>query len=88
MTLGETAAFQCNHISADVIGWRINGIPLGSEGLQGVNIESNTEMGGQTLNINAIPAYNNSIIECIATFVDGRPPEFASSVILNIQGNG
>ena len=84
VSVEETAIFHCNHISADVIGWRVNGIPLGSNGLQGINLEINS--GVPTLKISAIPAYNNSLIKCIATFINGKLPELAPTVMLTIQG--
>ena len=73
-----------------MIGWNINGNSLG--GYHPVNVTSSSEPfpGGGVLNlltIQALPAYNNTNVSCIATsFGSQSPVERTPIVTLVIQG--
>ena len=79
-----TATFQCQHPLADVIGWRVNGIPLNAAILQ--NVSTATPNDITILSIATLLVYNGITIECIATFIDGSSPQFTTPVALLIQG--
>ena len=80
----RTATFQCQHPLADVIGWRVNGILLNVAILP--NVSSATPNDVTLLSIATLLSYNGMIIECIAAFIDGSPPQFTTPVALLIQG--
>ena len=73
-----------------MVGWNINGTPLG--GYHPVNITSSSEpfpSGGvlNLLTIQAFPEYNNTNVSCIATsFGSQSPVERTPIVTLVIQG--
>ena len=83
-----TATFQCQHPLADVIGWRVNGIPLNVATLRNISIASVGTPNGvaSTLSIGTLLVYNGITIECVATFIDGSLPQFTPPVTLLIQG--
>ena len=83
-----TATFQCQHPLADVIGWRVNGIPLNAAILQNVSATSVVTSNGvaSTLSIGTLLVYNGITVECIATFIDGSSPQFTPPVTLLVQG--
>ena len=83
-----TATFQCQHPQAAVIGWRVNGLPLNVATLQNVSVFSAGTPNGvtTTLSISTLLVYNETTIECIATFIDGSSPQFTPLVTLLIQG--
>ena len=82
-----TAAFQCRHPLAIAIGWRVNGI-LSVATIPNVSIANVVTPNGVTtiLSISTILVYNETTIECIATFIDGSLPQFTPLVTLLIQG--
>ena len=73
-----TATFQCQHSLADVIGWRVNGMPLNVVNLP--NVSTATPNDVTILSFSTLLVYNGTIIECIATFIDGSPPQFTTPV--------
>ncbi len=78
-----TATFQCQHPLADVVGWRVNGIPLSVATLQNVSAVS---VGATSmLSIGTLLVYNGTTVECVATFFDGSSPQFTAPVALLIQ---
>ena len=79
-----TATFQCQHPLAVAIGWRVNGIPLNVATLQ--NIYTATPNDVTILSIGTLLVYNGITIECVATFIEGSPPQFTPPVTLLIQG--
>ena len=83
-----TATFQCQHPLADVISWRVNGTPLNVAALQNISDVSVGTPNGvtSTLSIGTLLVYNETAVECIATFIDGSSPQFTASVALHIQG--
>ena len=84
----RTATFQCQHPQAVAIGWKVNGIPLNVATLQNVSDASVGILSGvaRILSIRTLLVYNGTIVECIATFVNGSPPQFTPPVPLLIQG--
>ena len=83
------ASFQCQHSLADVIGWRVNGKPLNVVNLG--NISSSTVTvytvdGATMLSIGTHLEYNGTIIDCVAIFFNGSPPQFSVPVALLVQG--
>lgn len=81
---GGTSRFECQHINADNIGWRINGSSISHYSTP--DIVSSTNDVGKTLSIIARSQYNESRIECIAFFFDGRLPQTSIAVKLIVQG--
>ena len=79
-----TATFQCQHPLADAIGWRVNGILLNMANLP--NISTATPNDVTILSIATLLLYNGIIIECIAAFIDGSPPQFTTPIAFLIQG--
>ena len=80
-----TATFQCQHPLAVVIGWRVNRMSLNMANL--LNVSSATHINATTiLSIATLLVYNGTIVECIATFIDGSSPQFTAPVALLIQG--
>ena len=90
--VGGTAVFRCRHTGADVIGWTVNGASFGS--LRSLNITAGSQplAGGSvlhTLTIQALAAYNNTNVACIATsFESGSARESTPDATLLIQGEG
>ena len=83
-----TATFQCQHPLAIAIGWRVNGILLNVATFPNISDASVGTPNGVTtiLSISTILMYNETTIECIATFIDGSLPQFTPLVTLLIQG--
>ena len=73
VSVGETVVFQCQHSSADGIGWKLNGTLLNELNHYVRNISAVTLPlpNGDTiynLMLTALPGYNKTRIECVATF--------------------
>ena len=83
ITLDTVAVFYCQHTTANVITWRINGTSLGDfpEGVSSAIISG----GIFTLMIAALPDYNLTVIECEALFSDS-PSAQTEPAIMMIQG--
>ena len=88
MAQGQHAVFNCQHSTAHSIGWRLNGTPFLDTSLVGVEARSTALPGGvlNTLTIVALPGFNLTNIECVATFFDDSPSEATEPVTLTIQG--
>ena len=67
---GWEAGFNCQHSTADAIGWRLNGTTFLDKSLEGVSASSTSLAGGvlNTLTIVAHPEYNQTRIGCVAFF--------------------
>ena len=85
--LRVVAVFHCQHPTADAIGWRLNGTTLLGSTLDGVIATSTSTASGilNTLNISALPHYNQTKVECVAYF-DDSPTMDSDVVNLTIQG--
>ena len=87
--MGQQAVFQCIHLSADTIGWKVNNTALNT--LNKSNISSgdiNVLSGGSIQNalmIDALKEYNNTSITCVALTI-GYFPEDSPQAMLLIQG--
>ena len=83
-----TATFQCQHSLADDINWLLNGTSLNSVHL--FNVSSSVQFNGRIITyilfIGTRIEYNQTTIECEATFTDGSPSQFTAPVVLLIQG--
>ena len=86
-----TATFQCRHSLSDVIGWQVNGMTLNAANLAGIPATSNSQfyddVTTHTLSIGTSLEYDGTTVKCIATFINGSPPQFTSPVALQIQGS-
>ena len=84
----QIARFDCQHSTADAIGWRLNGTTFLDRSLQGVSASSTSLAGGvlNTLTIVALPDYNQTSIECVAFFDTGSPIEVTDIIMLTVQG--
>ena len=78
------AVFRCQHQSADVISWRVNGSSVRQ--FPDITTGSINENGAivYTLTIPARSEYNGTEVVCLALFIDGSPSEVTPTVILNI----
>ena len=83
-----TATFQCQHPLADVITWRVNGIPLNMAAFSSVSTASVVTPNGVTtiLSIGTLLDNNGTTIECIALIIDESSLQFTAPVVLLIQG--
>ena len=83
LTEDTMAIFQCQHPDADGINWRINGSTL-RDLPEGVETDRNSN-GTFILTITALPNYNQTVIECVALFIN-FPSEDTDPAIMRIQG--
>ena len=84
--VGAKAVFNCQHFSASIIRWRVNGSFVG--GSPPVDITPGTKRSENgtlvdTLTIIARTVYNKTTIVCVAQFYDGTPDEETIPVILS-----
>ena len=80
----EVATFYCQHLSCDIIAWRVNGTLLNR--INSPNIRSSSSGTIRLLSIGTLPEYNGTTVECVAFFFDGTPPLPTLPVTLLIQG--
>ena len=78
------ARFCCRNDFVDAIHWRVNGTSVNL--LNSPNISTNTMLSGGLLSIETLLGYNQTSVECVATFFDGSPPILTAPVMLLIQG--
>ena len=80
----EVAVFVCQHLSSDGIAWLVNGTSLNRI----ISPDITTSNNGTIflLSIGTLLDYNETTVECVATFLDGSPPIFTPNVTLLIQG--
>ena len=85
---GTKATFRCRHQTADIIGWLVNGTSVGQIITQDILPGTINYEGGilvHTLTIVAYPEYNESEVECVASFIrQGLSPELSPAVTLTI----
>ena len=83
-----TATFQCQHSLADDINWLLNGTSINRAGLGLVSsiVQFNDSVRTYTLSIGTLIEYNQTTVECVATFINGSPPQLSQAVMLLIQG--
>ena len=88
VAIGTKGKFRCQHSTADIVSWRINGTSLGSFHPKDVTTEGVATPDGlyHVLTIGAVAAYNGTFIECVAIFFDDSAPELTPAVPLLIQG--
>ena len=84
----ETATFQCQHLSCDGIGWRVNGMSLDTMNPPNITTDrillSSADVQ-YTLTIVTLLEYNQTNVECVAIFFD-RLPVLTETAVLLIQG--
>ena len=82
VTVGEEVVFQCEHSSAAILGWKINGILLNDQpDLENDFID--TTIGGlHILTITALFKYNTTTVQCLTA----SESEATDPAILQIQG--
>ena len=83
MTAGVEAVFMCRHPTADYVVWRVNNVSVGRTSNQ---TSIPVSQGTGTLTILALPEYNGTVVECVALFIDGSPPEISPPVRLIVEG--
>ena len=84
-----TAAFYCQHLTSDNIGWRVNGVAENMINSPNISIDEIQQVGGgriYTVSIGTIVEFNQTTVECVAIFFGGTPPQFTPAVTLLIQG--
>ena len=85
----KTVVFQCQHSSADAIGWKINGTLLNELNHMNISAISLPLPNGDiiyNLMLTALPEYNKTIVECVATFLSQEIPTSSVPVLVLIQG--
>ena len=84
----EDTVFSCQHNSADIIGWLVNGTALHGYDSVATTCIIPLPHGAplNNLKIRTDPAYNNTVVICVAIFFDGTPREMTSPVHLTFQG--
>ena len=84
VTVDTVAVFQCQHPTAHVINWKINGSIL--QGLpEGFSAGRSDDGALFSLNIKALAEYNQTVIQCVAFFADS-PSEESEQSLMMIQG--
>ena len=83
VNIGQTATFRCQHISAHVLYWRVNGLSIGNTPPPGISRSTSVEENGivHVLTISGIPEYNGTIVKCVAAYINGSS-EVSPAVIL------
>ena len=78
------ATFRCRYQTADIIGWLVNGTSVGQIIRSDITPGTIRYDGGilvHTLTILACPKYNNSEVECVASFVHQQLPPVLSPIV-------
>ena len=78
------ATFLCQHSSSDAVNWRVNGTSMNK--INSANISTTTMADIDSITFQTLLEFNQTTVECVATFFDGSPPQFTSPVTLLIQG--
>ena len=82
VAVGTEAVFQCQHLNADFVTWRINGIAVRDF----PDIVSIHHVGGvSSLTITARPEYNGAMVECVAVIVGNTLLEEVASASIRIH---
>ena len=85
---GVEVVFTCQHPTAHIIGWKLNGRPLLDASFENVSATT-TSVAGDILNeltIAALHQYNLTQIECVASFFDDSEMMESGPVTMKIQG--
>ena len=82
VTVDTVAVFQCQHPNAHSIDWKINGSIL-QDFPDGISIDRSD--GVFSLSIEALAEYNQTVIQCVAFFIDS-PSEESEQSLMMIQG--
>ena len=72
------AVFRCQHSTAFIVLWRVNGSLVGRNPLPDITPGTTRDDIGNlvdTLSITARPNYNRTEVVCVARFDDGSPDE-------------
>ena len=84
----ETATFRCQHSTSDGIVWRVNGMSLDTMNPPNITTDrillSSADVQ-YTLTIATLLEYNQTNVECVASFFD-RLPVLTETAVLLIQG--
>ena len=84
-----TATFYCQCLTCDNISWRVNGTAENKINSPNISTDVIQENGGgklYSLSIGTLLEFNQTTVECVAVFFDGRPSLFTPAVTLLIQG--
>ena len=79
---GTNAEFTCQHSTADIIRWTVNGSLIGQNTSPDIRTASGD--GVNILTITARPQYNGTVVKCVAKFDNGRQDEL--SAVATLQG--
>ena len=85
MAIGAEAVFRCQHSTADIIGWSVNGSLVGRRPPPDISLGLVDDINGNlvdTLTISARPEYNGTEVVCVARFDNGSPDEQTKPAIL------
>ena len=82
VTAGIQAMFRCQHSDADTLAWRVNNRSIRQSPLRGLSQSQDRS----TLTIIALPEYNGTLVECLALYFDGSPPDSAPPAYLIVEG--
>ena len=88
VSAGEIATFQCQHSTADLSTWKLNGTLLNSYTPPNTSVVNSLLSNGDFVSrlvITALTHYNTTQIVCVAIFTSGIEVESTPAVLL-IQG--
>ena len=90
--LGDKAVFRCQHSTAEIIEWNINGTLVNQfHVLLNISLSNDTAITPDrvvhTLTIEALEVYNNTNVSCVAGFFNSQHPvERTPNASIVIQG--
>ena len=84
MAIGAEAVFRCQHPTASIILWRVNGSLVGWNSPPDITPGITCDNGNlvDTLTITARLEYNGTVVVCVAVFYDGSPDEQTEPALL------
>ena len=85
MAIGAEAVFRCQHPTAFIILWRVNGSLVGWNPPPDITPGITRDDSGNlvdTLTITARLEYNGTVVVCVARFDDGSPDEQTEPALL------
>ena len=85
----RSATFYCQCLTCHSISWRVNRVAENKINSPNISTGEIQQIGGGRiliLIIELLLEFNQTIVECVAFFIDGTPPQFTPAVTLLIQG--
>ena len=84
ISIGQPAAFRCEHSSADTIRWRFNGSLISLSNLpNGVGLDADGFV--EILTITVRLDYNGTVVQSVARFDSGLPDQVSPPALLIVM---